>query len=122
LILLSSPLTGFRGDVFRQAGEFEEAAGGLQAVMLGVGSEVVLSDPPLDLFPADIAYWNIPKEPEKAFEIRFLAVVNVFWGVHTSLFVQKLAADLDKVRRLKERTVVGQVKVGGFQNRSADTG
>ena len=90
--------------------------------MLGVGSEVVLSNPSLDLFPADITHWNIPKESEKALEIRFLEVVYVFWGVHTSLFVQKLAADLDKVGRLKERTVVGQVKVGGFQNRCADTG
>ena len=89
--------------------------------MLGVGSEVVLSNPPLDLFPADIAYWNVPKEPEKAFEIRFLEVVYVFWGVNTSLFVQKLAADLDKVGRIKERTVVGQVKVGDFQNGCACT-
>ena len=94
----------------------------MKSVMLGVGSEVVLRTPPLDLLPADVAYWNVPKEPEKAFEIRFLEVVYVFWGVHTPLFVQKLASDLDKVGRLEERPVVGQVKVGGFQNRCADTG
>ena len=73
------------------------------------------------LLPADITYWNIPKESEKAFVIRFLEVVDVFWGVNTSLFVQRLAADLDKVGRLKERTVVGQVKVGDFQNGCACT-
>jgi len=66
-------------NVFRQSGEFEEAAGGLEAVMLGVGSEVVLSNPPLDLLPADFTHWNMPKEPEKAFEIRFLEVVYVLW-------------------------------------------
>lgn len=104
------------GDVFCQSGEFEASASGRKTVMLGIGSEVVLSAPPLDLLPADITYWNIPKESEKAFVIRFLEVIDVFWGVNTSLFVQRLAADLDKVGRLKERTVVGQVKVGGFQN------
>ena len=89
--------------------------------MLGIGSEVVLGAPPSDLLPADITYWNIPKESEKAFVIRLLEVVDVFWGVNTSLFVQRLAADLDKVGHLKERTVVGQVKVGDFQNGCACT-